>query len=405
MNSSAWLSQPYLRRTCLFVFAILLHTTSTLEAVPPQDSPAPQLNELKRAKTQAAKTQAAKTQAAKTQAAKNGRPGTVGREGESDLQGQSLSAEAEGVLRLHLMDGSMIAGRLKTQSLEVETSFGRLVVPVGRLKSFTPGLGSHPKLTRDLAVWIDDLGSPEFGRREAAQQELRRLGMMAREMLKRRANDDDAERRKRISALLEELDELSPEEEDPFEDSAGLPLPQGPLIKRDTIETTEFTIVGTIVQQVFEVESRYGALKVKLADIRRAERPSSDRGEIRKSLSVDGANLVQKQYKDSGIRLEKGDRVLVIADGNLVMSPWGNQAVVLPDGGPNYGWYRPGLIPVGCLMARVGNSGEEIKIGSRASFKASRAGTLQFAIAMQANFANNNFPGKYNIRVRVVRGP
>ena len=48
------------------------------------------------------------------------------------------------LMRLHLMEGSVVSGRLSTETVTVETAFGKLEVPVASVVSFTPGLDSHP---------------------------------------------------------------------------------------------------------------------------------------------------------------------------------------------------------------------------------------------------------------------
>ena len=68
-------------------------------------------------------------------------------------------AAASDLVRLHLMDGSIIAGKLTVDALQVETTFGPLNVPIRSLKSFTPGLGSHPSLAAEIARLIENLAS------------------------------------------------------------------------------------------------------------------------------------------------------------------------------------------------------------------------------------------------------
>src|SRR4051794_19854376 len=46
-------------------------------------------------------------------------------------------------IRLHLLDGSVISGDLSVSQISVETAFGKLVVPIDRIRSFTPGLDSN----------------------------------------------------------------------------------------------------------------------------------------------------------------------------------------------------------------------------------------------------------------------
>jgi hypothetical protein len=298
-------------------------------------------------------------------------------------------------IRLHLMDGSVIAGRLSMKEIAVETQFGKLSVPVSNIKSITPGLISHPALSKEISGLIADLGSSNYNDREKAQQSLMKMGPPVRSELERHQNDSDVERRNRIKAILTEFDQQT-------DDLDAEPGATATLRERDTIETTEFTIVGKIVPQSFVVASLYGDLNVKLADIRKGERSADKKNEVRQTFSVDGSHFAMRNPLNTNIRVERGDVVSVTADGTITMTPWGNAAVSTPEGAQNYGWFIPGQIASGALVGRIGNDSFR-KLGGRTTFTADRSGTLHLAIGMQADYAENQFPGKYTVKVRVQR--
>jgi hypothetical protein len=168
---------------------------------------------------------------------------------------QAATADPE-ALKIHLMDGSQIGGRLTAREIEVETQFGKLTIPVAAIVSLMPGLGSHPQVGQSIDELIEKLGSPVFSEREAAQKSLAAMGPSIRLKLARAADDADTERRTRVKAILEDFDQA--EEDAENEEPAGARR----LIDRDTIETTDFTVVGRIVQQEFDIASHYGVLKV-----------------------------------------------------------------------------------------------------------------------------------------------
>jgi hypothetical protein len=298
------------------------------------------------------------------------------------------------MVRLHLMDGSVISGKLSVKNIEIDTQFGPLTIPVTELRSFTPGLGSHPDLGKKVYDLIDSLGSSDFDQRELAQKELIKLGQSVRTELQKHAGDADTERRMRIKNILEELEGHDPDDDE--EPSAA----SDAWIQRDTIETTEFTAVGKITAKSFTVASLYGPLTVRLDDIRRGERDTTKKTEVRKTIAVDGGNLVQRGMKVTTIRVERGDRVTVTADGTMTMTPWG-RAISTPEGGQNFGWFVPNSIPGGALVAAIGNEDNIFKVGSKSTFRAQRTGVLRFGIAMPPEYVQQNFPGKYNVKIRV----
>ncbi len=303
-------------------------------------------------------------------------------------------------MRLHLIEKSMedtiVTGQLSIDTLIIDTEFGRLEIPVESIISMTPGLDSHPQERARIARFIQQLGAGVAKQRDEAQRALLDMGLAIREQLEAHSEDDDTERRSRIAKILAELEELADEEA--FDEGAT-----AKLIAQDTIETTLFTVVGSISPKSFEVKTRFGILTVALKDIRRVERETDVKPEIRRSLSVAGTNLIQFTLKNSGIRLNRGDQVSVTADGKITMSPWGSNVVSTPEGGANFQWYEQNKIPGGALVARIGATGKVFKVGTKLNFVADRAGVLYFAVAMAHQFANQSyqFPGQYNVKVRV----
>jgi len=304
------------------------------------------------------------------------------------------------LLRVHLMDGSVIAGKLLLKQLEMETQFGKLQVPLAQLRGFTPGLANHPKLNQKLAELIEQIGSPETQLRQKAARALLQMGSSVRAELEKHALDADQQRRSEVRKLLEELAEET-------EDEAGQEQPDSsgeqPLIQADAIETSEFTAVGQIVTKSFPLASSYGELTVKLTDIRKVDRPLAKRPPITKVLVVDSNQMPHRGLKSVEIRVERGDRVSISASGKLTMSPWGEGLTSTPDGGANFGWYTDNVIPNGALIASIGTAAAPFKTGCKHSFRAQRSGVLRFGIAMQPDYANQDFPGNYRVKVRVEK--
>lgn len=299
------------------------------------------------------------------------------------------------VIRIHLMDGTTVMGKLSIKNLEVETAFGKLTIPITSILSVRPGLDSLPDLGKKINDLIEALGSAEFNEREAAQKELAKMGPPIRKMLDARAKgDDNAERVRRIKTLLEGFEDGGDDEEDAAANAD--------MIKLDTIVTTDFTVVGKVVQQQFGIASKFGQLTVALGDIRRADRSVATKEELRRTIAVEGSNMAGRNWKNTKIRVEVGDRIKFTAEGQITMTPWGSGAMSGPDGSPNYGLYRGQDMPAGVLVGRIGDSGPEFKVGSRLTYTVKKAGTLYLGIGMNPSYANQSFPGKYDTKVHVT---
>src|SRR5579859_2276738 len=123
------------------------------------------------------------------------------------------------LMRLHLMEGSVVTGKLSTETVTVETAFGKLDVPVANIVSFTPGLDSHPEERKKIGRLIQQLGSNAAAERDAAERTLTDMGKAIHDELSRYAADDDTERRTRVQKILAELEEV--EDDDDLDPTAA----------------------------------------------------------------------------------------------------------------------------------------------------------------------------------------
>lgn len=299
-----------------------------------------------------------------------------------------------GELKITLMDGSMLQGKISVPELTVDTKFGTLKVPVDQIQSFAPGLQSHKQFQQTLQGYINDLAADAFADREKAQLALLKLGPSVKPELEQQLKLSENEKAMRLQKILEEFD--SGAEEDDVKPTYWM--------KEDVIVTAGFTVVGRITTPSFAITSNYGTLQVKLEDVREAKRDLfGEPEEIRKSISVPGIAFGQRSFTTTNIKLNKGDQISITASGTVVMQPWGSDQQCTPDGNSNYG--NMNGIMGGTLIGRIGEGGTPIKIGSKANFTADRAGVLQLSIASQGNYSSSNytFPGEYQTKIRVVK--
>jgi len=298
-------------------------------------------------------------------------------------------------VRLYLVDGTTVAGKLSIPHFTVDTRFGSLQVPIVKIRTLVPGLDSRAEIGQRVRQLIEDLGVEDYRQREEAQKELIKMGLPVRRVLQKHSSDGNAERARRIKTILAHFEEVAEEAEQE--------APAGEWIQGDTVQTTSFTIVGKISPDTFALTSKYGTLSVRLADVRRLRRLQEATREQRyKSLSVGGAHLAQLQYKTSGIRVEKGDRISVRAEGQINRSGSSTYRST-PIGASRLGTFSQNpTILGGTLVARIGGGGNVIKVGSNRTFTAPRSGTLRFAIAMRPDYVGRyQFLGEYKLKVRV----
>jgi len=284
----------------------------------------------------------------------------------------SLKTEAPEIdpqfLRFEMWDGTVVSGIVSIPAIDVETEFGDLKIPIERLVDFRPGLVSLPELRSKVELLVEQLGDREFRTREAAHRELVGMGPMLMQMFSDLDDGGDAERKKHLTKIKEEVQSMMDEQEE--ED--GSPVDSG-VSNGDRIQTPEFAIVGKIVQEEFQVKSKIGDLRILLADL------------------------------STKIRVSKGDKITISASGIVQWTNWSQTAS--PDGLPNQGNWNG--LSNGSLAARIGADGKVIGVGSDNKFTAEKSGILYLGIAMPDNYVNNTgyrWTGKFKAKVKVEPG-
>jgi hypothetical protein len=300
------------------------------------------------------------------------------------------------IVRLHMADGTIVSGKLSITDLAVDTKFGRLSVPVTKLRYIRPGIESKPKTREKVAAWIVKLGSDSADDRKLAGSDLFAIGPNVRQLLRDALDGAGPRQATELKALIDRLNEHA-------DASAATPADTTTL---DVIATTEFTIAGKIVPQSFQLTSDFGTLTMSVEDLVKADRDTGDPAEESRSLAVNEENFVNKTLKSTGLRVDKGDKIIIRASGQLQMSRWGPNVVASPEGASNTGWYQNGKIYNGALIFRIGNGGSIIKAGSALTYTATESGVLHFGIAMNPRFGINdgiNYPGEFKVDVKVIK--
>jgi hypothetical protein len=111
------------------------------------------------------------------------------------------------------------------------------------------------------------------------------MGMKVRKELERYAADDNAEIKRHVGEILKELDSRPNWPTTKAPPSAGLPR---------HVVTTDFTVVGKVSPQEFQIASKYGPLTIHLADVKQGERQTAVRESLRRNVTVDGSNIAQR---------------------------------------------------------------------------------------------------------------
>ena len=314
---------------------------------------------------------------------------------ETDSTASEKPGERE--IRLQLWDGSIVTGDFGLDAIHIDTKFGTLEVPVAHIVYLRSGLNNMPEMNQRIDELVKQLGDKEFQIRENAHRQLQAMGLLIRNHLKTFSDAGSPERKNHLQAISDELDQMTEESADQNSDGNNVSLDL-----EDSITTNEFTIVGKIKETKFSVTTKYGLLDVELKDIKRGDRNWNVGGTaLRKTLEIKSTAFFQREPVSTRIRIKPGDQIAIRASGNINWASWGN-INSSPDGIPSQGQWNG--INCGTLVARIGKSGEVVKIGSKGQFVAKTTGELFLGIAMQDNIASQDgyqWNGTYSAKVTV----
>ena len=146
-------------------------------------------------------------------------------------------------LLVPLGDGSIVTGRFATDVVKVNALFSSLAVPVDNIVSFSPGLDSRPDYAAHIYGLVEGLGAEDAVARDAAETTLAALGPPVLHLLESYLDDTDPERKLRVEQVIGAVRE-SADDDGPACGGASDVIRKG-----DTIVTTEFTIVGEIMNK------------------------------------------------------------------------------------------------------------------------------------------------------------
>ena len=165
-------------------------------------------------------------------------------------------------------DGSVMKLALRDENIELETSYGKLLIPVADVRRIEFGMRISDDVRKRIETAIGELGSPDFRRRQAATSELQALKEKAYPALLRIASGKDAEAGRRVEQIIEKIRESVRSE--------ILEIPA-----HDVVHTADSKIAGRIKADLLRVATLpFGDQQVKVADLRTLRSPNSAEPEV-----------------------------------------------------------------------------------------------------------------------------
>jgi hypothetical protein len=309
---------------------------------------------------------------------------------EENSQEEKESAESEEekepeeeYSQVYMKDNTYVEGVVNIDNFEVETEYGKLVVPRDQIIKIRIGKNADKELKENIGKLIGKLADEEFKVREDATKELGALGAVALEELREAAKSEDVEVKTRAEKLVKEIEQ-------------SIPPDSEEIIDDDEIVAKKFTIRGTLLVDKFIIKTRYGTITADKKDVKTLV--VSKTSFFTRTIVVSGSsNSGSDAMLDTGINLVKGEKVVIKASGTVHIRSYGITAT--PDGSSNRSSHYSG-IPIGGLMGKIGPSGGLFKVGSSYTGVADQNGRLYLAVAVRSGYSTT---GDFRVTVQVEK--
>ncbi len=271
------------------------------------------------------------------------------------------------IVEVHYTNGSIVFMTLADQNIEVQTAFGKLIVPHNQIEAIEFGQHLDKETQEKVHAFIQQLGDSNFQKRELAFKSLVQLGHQAYPALVEVQQSKDQEIAIRAQQAVKLIEQQ-------------LPAKLLHRKKDDVIYTKPFTIVGQIQNPTLTAHAEFfGDLNLKPAHLLAIGRPKTS--SVPMQLAIDSAKYgsATDQWLATGFQVQQGQTLTITATGTIDLVP--PQAGKYMSG--PWGWNNAGKSQMnveGTLQGKIGPNGPVFTIGDSYQQVADHSGEVYLHI-------------------------
>lgn len=304
-----------------------------------------------------------------------------------------LLAQKKVQVELHLKDQSKFVGEADFSDINFATKYGTLKIPVADISTIFLSSGRNDELKVRVVQLIADLGSDSKSVSDKAEEAILELGIDAVGYIQKYL-DDQALKETDLYGTTDRLTQIV----------QHIMSAAGDMEYRETdriVLNDDSQMDGTFNQNEITLRTNFGVLKIARKYIHSITIQSIEGQEMIKSFTVMAnqhitSNPDGKGYLNTKIKIKKGDRLNIRANGSVWLAYWAKSFT--PPGSATDGYGSDGM-PYGALIGRIGENGLPFLIGAKYNNIAQDNGILYLSITDYAFYATNT--GEYRVNVRV----
>lgn len=324
----------------------------------------------------------------------------------------TLFAQKTVDVTLQLRDGSQVSGTTSLPDVQLNTDYGKLLIPVKNISSIRVGL-SCDQATRDkISTLLKSLNSSDEELKKNAYNEIIKIGIKAIPAIDQYINDP-----KNLS--IEYVGEFTPDAA-LNELRSAFSVDQSNSYKDMVLIDGEYNMGGDFDFAKLEVKTEYGVLNIPKEKIKQIEVSFiSTEGSGEKIFKLNASKHISSNqnggWLKTGIVLKAGQKFSIHANGEVVLASLSNQKYQ-PDGsyttstgekvkgtGNNYDESGVGngtnYPSYGNVVYRIGDSTTQVlKAGAKFTGSANASGILYISIYETVYNAANS--GSYTVKIK-----
>jgi hypothetical protein len=309
-------------------------------------------------------------------------------QGPSTPQGPPTTPADPGVLiRFH--NGSVLQPATILEPVEIETKFGKVVVPPAEIRKIDFGFRLSEEDAKKLDKAMGDLSSEKFALRDAATKTLMSMGRLAYPAVLAASKGADLETGKRLEIVLKDI-------------RNRVAADRLQIRKSDIIKTSDSSVSGQIVGSALRVKcDLFGEVKIPLSHLR--DMQTLLPGGI-VNLALDANKYGNKaNWLMTDFDVSQGHRLEILVTGEINLDPGGMLGNfnltrnIRPDGTPQL-QSGEGYLP-GQVVGKIGSDGPTFLVGSRHSQVAQREGKLYLRCVTIEHANNIRADGSYQVKI------
>ncbi len=332
----------------------------------------------------------------------------------------SIQAQTKVDLNLILHDGNIMSGTSEFKEFILKSNYGTLNIPLKQVSSVSFGLKIDEANKSKIKNYLNDFKANSESVRQNAYDKIMEFGISALPILQEYLD---------ANTNLVEAEDYSPSKL--FSELSVAANGLENMTEFDWVDFDEsYKMGGNLNIQKIDLKTEYGNLsipisKIKTADISVIESNSGDNiYKLQANKHISGN--ASFGWLKTGIRLKSGQKISVSSSGSITLASLSN-GVYTPDGlktedssvnsevgtvveQSSEGVVAPPVVndtysdaaypTYGQVVYKIGEAGESLKAGKKATIKVNKSGMLYLSIYETVFNAGNK--GSYNVKVKVL---